>query len=827
MTLDLKKSTVILFSTLAVIIVFVVTTFIYLINQQENDGEIINIAGRQRMLSQKISKLSLQIFQDSLSNTTPEYSELKKSINLFEKSHYKLKANDSSGFKNVKSDTLIKMFDDIQTSFDELIGNAKIILKQESYQKNELNKILKNEKIFLPKMNAIVFQYDKENREKINRLKRIMFISTIIFILVLLTELIFIILPALKENKKNNILLEEKAQKIQEKNEEILASEEELRQNNEELLALAENNENQKKQLEKDAKSLRGQAALAKILEKSTSLTLKIDDFLQEALDILLELPWLNIVSKGSVFLTDKDGNLKMVAQKDLGILTKMCALINPGQCLCGKALSQQKTLFSNHVNHHEHDIHPEGMQEHGHYNIPIKIKDKVLGVLNLYVPHKHIQTDEELIFLESVTDTLASVIHRAILQDEIKAKSEQLLKYYTVIEQSPVTIVFSNTKGVIEYANPQFSKLTGYDTKDIIGKNLSILNSGKTPKKVFEDLWQTISKGETWEGEFINKKKNGEEFIERATISPLRNKKGEIYNYITIKEDITELKAAQDALKKLNESLQDSIRITQQQKQEIERTHKNITDSINYAKNIQQALLPTKQIETELNKEHLILFKPKETVSGDFYYFHKDKNRILFAAADCTGHGVPGAFMTLLSITFLNGLVKRRHNYIPSEILEQLRNLIIGIFSEESQNQNGLDIALCSVDTETNILQYAGAYNPLWIVRDGKLLEYKATKAPIGNHPRFLNFKNHEIQLQNNDLIYIFSDGYHDQLGGAHNRKFTKKRFRELILEIKDMPLDEQKQILEDILIKWRANIEQVDDVVIMAVKWEINKPA
>ena len=425
-------------------------------------------------------------------------------------------------------------------------------------------------------------------------------------------------------------------------------------------------------------------------------------------------------------------------------------------------------------------------------------------------------EKNEELISAEEElrqnNEELQSLNENIVSQkDIIENKNQELQKYFTAIEQSAASIVFTNIKGNIEYANPQFAKLTGYTIEEALGKNPRILKSGKTPKSRIKELWDTILNKKTWRGEFINIKKDGTEFYEQAIITPIINDKGETTDFIAVKEDVTERKKAEQI-------------ITEQNKQ-ISFAHKKITQSINYAKSIQNALLPTQELENKLLKEHFILYLPKENVSGDFYYVNKtEDSRLLFAAADCTGHGVPGGFMTMLSITFLNEIIRRDKIITPSNILEQLRGRIKGIFSQYgTKNQNGLDIALCSVDTKTNILQYAGAYNPLWIIRNNEIQEYKATRNPIGFYPKEKEFENHEIQLQNNDLIYVFSDGYQDQLGVENNRKFTKKRFQELLLEIHKYPIDKQKIILKNIIKKWQGNIDQTDDITIMCIKWEI----
>ncbi|NOU20086.1 MAG: SpoIIE family protein phosphatase [Bacteroidales bacterium] len=255
-----------------------------------------------------------------------------------------------------------------------------------------------------------------------------------------------------------------------------------------------------------------------------------------------------------------------------------------------------------------------------------------------------------------------------------------------------------------------------------------------------------------------------------------------------------------------------------------IEKAHKNILSSIEYAKTIQDALLTSKELINSWISEYFIFFKPKEKVSGDFYYINKLDDNLIFAVGDCTGHGVPGSFLTVLGITYLQDIVKRRETYNPGEMLNMLRQRIKEIFkSFGSNNRNGLDIALCSINTKTNVLQYAGANNPLYIIRNNELIEYKATRSPIGFYPVERTFENNVINLENDDLIYIFSDGFQDQFSGNNNAKFTPKRFRKMLLDIHKMPLPKQEEIITDTLQQWQNDIAQLDDITIMALKWEM----
>ncbi len=284
------------------------------------------------------------------------------------------------------------------------------------------------------------------------------------------------------------------------------------------------------------------------------------------------------------------------------------------------------------------------------------------------------------------------------------------------------------------------------------------------------------------------------------------------------------ELRQNNEELLTLNEQLNEANYLIQEKNGKIEKAHKDITASINYAKRIQEALLTSKKLIESYFNEYFIFFKPKETVSGDFYYMYKINKYIIFAVADCTGHGVPGGFLTMLGITYLHEIVRQKEKTNSGFVLNQLRQRIKNTFKNfEQAANNGLDIAFCTINTETNVLQYAGAYNPLWIIRENKLIEHKATRNPIGSYPKEVDFKNNEIQLFNNDVIYLFSDGYQDQYDSENKQRFTKKRFKALLLEIHKYPVEQQKELLGDVLKKWKKKNPQIDDIAILGVKWKI----
>jgi len=260
-------------------------------------------------------------------------------------------------------------------------------------------------------------------------------------------------------------------------------------------------------------------------------------------------------------------------------------------------------------------------------------------------------------------------------------------------------------------------------------------------------------------------------------------------------------------------------------QKEKIDKYSKYLDEGINYAQTIQKILLPDlTDINKKLPETDFICYKPKHVIGGDFYYINEKNNYKIFAVADCTGHGVSGALISMLGISFLNEIIESSLLVNSSEILEKLRKKIMKAFKSYDNNianKNGMDIALCVVNNKTNLLQYSGANSPLWIYRENELLEYNPTRNPIGFYPAEKEFETHHIQLIKNDYIYLFSDGFYDQIGGEYNRKFSKKKFRELLLEIQPFEKNIKKDKLNKELINWKGKNEQIDDITIMGIKW------
>jgi len=261
-------------------------------------------------------------------------------------------------------------------------------------------------------------------------------------------------------------------------------------------------------------------------------------------------------------------------------------------------------------------------------------------------------------------------------------------------------------------------------------------------------------------------------------------------------------------------------------QRQELIRKNKNITDSIIYAKRIQHALLPTDDSFMSLFPDSFILFKPKDIVSGDFYWINQHGNKIYVAAVDCTGHGVPGAFVSIIGFELFRKITASEQGSNPAMILDTLNENFTEMFSdgEHVYLNDGMDLSLCIIDRNERSLDYSGAFNPLYLVRNETVIEVKADRFSVGADVHFAPerklFKSHKIYLQKDDIIYMFSDGYADQFGGPEGKKFKYRRFRHLLLTIHKLPMEKQRDILDSSFEEWRGGQEQIDDVLVIGIR-------
>ena len=279
------------------------------------------------------------------------------------------------------------------------------------------------------------------------------------------------------------------------------------------------------------------------------------------------------------------------------------------------------------------------------------------------------------------------------------------------------------------------------------------------------------------------------------------------------------EIKQQKEELESQNEYIKKQHNIVTKQKQ-------HITDSINYASRIQQVMLPLNEtMNTYLGESnYFVYYEPRDIVSGDFYWFKQIGQYSVIVAADCTGHGVPGAFMSMLGISFLNEVVKEEKSLYPAQVLESMRNLIKSSLKQgnvDSNPKDGIDMALTVLDKKANKLYYAGAKSPLYYLHNGEIQEFKPTRTPIGFYWREKRFSQYTIDLEKGDRFYLFSDGFIDQFGGQNGSKFMKRRFKQMLIDMntQNIPMAQQKEHLRKRFNEWRGNYNQIDDVLVMGI--------
>ena len=319
--------------------------------------------------------------------------------------------------------------------------------------------------------------------------------------------------------------------------------------------------------------------------------------------------------------------------------------------------------------------------------------------------------------------------------------------------------------------------------------------------------------------------KKDKESQREILSKSDKINKKNELIKQKneSISTKNFELKELNEEVTVQNEELQSYLEEIRTQRDEIESKNNEILQSFTYARRIQNSMIPKGKILYSYFEEFFIFNKPKDILSGDFFWASEYENKVIVAVADCTGHGVPASLLSVLGISALNEIILKYKNLKPNDILNHLRTRIVISLSQSDGtefNKDGMDIALILYDKETKELNFAGAYNPLVIVRGNEIQSLDGDRMPIGICEAEKEFENKKLKLEKDDLLFLFSDGYPDQFGGSKNKKLKRRRFKELLIKVHKLPLSVQKERFSIFLKEWKGQNEQVDDVLIVGLR-------
>lgn len=389
--------------------------------------------------------------------------------------------------------------------------------------------------------------------------------------------------------------------------------------------------------------------------------------------------------------------------------------------------------------------------------------------------------------------------------QTEKRKNQQQLFRLSTFASDTSDGIVFLKTSGEIEWVNRGFTLMTGHTEKAVVGTDvLSLL-----PALQLANNPEEIREADEQELRFT--RQDGAQRWLNAKLVKSFNYTLDLSGLILVLRDITERK---------EQALQ-----LEQQKKEIEDKNEKITNSIRYAKRIQEALIGKPEQIDRLFPQSFIFYQPRDIVSGDFYWMEEINGTKVIVVADCTGHGVPGAFMTVLGVSLLNQIVREKKITKPAEVLEQLDQQVQEtLHTESSGRSDGMDIAILKVCPHEQKVSFAGAKNPLYRVRNGVLTSVKGSRRSVGGTSRLrdhIPFKTHTFDYQPNDRYYLFSDGFPDQFGHEDGTKFMKKRLRQEISSLTNVPMSQQKEYFQDTFEEWKGNTRQIDDVILMGIEF------
>lgn len=393
-------------------------------------------------------------------------------------------------------------------------------------------------------------------------------------------------------------------------------------------------------------------------------------------------------------------------------------------------------------------------------------------------------------------------ITERFMMEKEQRMKS----RMQSLSENSPDMILRINTSGKLVYANPVVSEFIGLNVNEITKKRINEL---EIDERFLEFVNQVLYKIKDVQEQIIDEvvinTPHGERVMQIKAIPEFDDSK-QLESILFVAHDMTELKKIE---------------------QEIKEKNKKISDSINYAQRIQTSILPDTSFIRHHFPRSFIFYRPKDVVSGDFPWFVQKDETFYVAAVDCTGHGVPGALLSFIGYFLLNNIINLDNNFGAAKILDLLHEGVrttLKQYEEGNSGRDGMDLALCKIDKEKKVIQFAGAHNPLYLLRNGELIEYKGSRKAIGGKPLLKktekDFENHVIPYQTGDKIFIFSDGLPDQLGGADRRKYQSKRIREALTEREGLTIAHFEKHFSEDFYRWMGNEKQVDDVLLIGIE-------
>jgi PAS domain S-box-containing protein len=465
--------------------------------------------------------------------------------------------------------------------------------------------------------------------------------------------------------------------------------------------------------------------------------------------------------------------------------------------------------------------VHPDYLDQFNELTEKVKKGEGILGADMVFLTKERdailLNGNMQCEFRDGKPFVITGVFRNDTTRKLAQQRMQESEKQYRFLVEAADDLIFkTDYKGHFTYVNGIVEQLTGYTTEEFLSQNYMDLVKGEHRQQVEQFYASQFSRRqEVSYFEFEITKKNGEDIWIGQNVKAIfkGDDRNWIEGYLVVARDITDRKHKEERIHLQNKLLEEQNR--------------SIKQSIRYAKRIQDSILPNEAELTDLFPQSFVYYQPKDIVSGDFYWISKRDDNLFVAVADCTGHGVPAAFMSIIGSNQLNNAINRKRLDNPVDILNDISKGFQRVLkrpTDDMEIQDGMDIALCCYNTKTKLLRFTGAFNDLYHIRDKELTKYKGTRISVGVDEKIYKmekYKLHEFKVKKNDMIYMFSDGYADQFGGQEGRKLGYERFRNILKSVCDEPMTTQKRLLEESMAEWRISEEQIDDICVLGVRF------
>ncbi|UZR97617.1 PAS domain S-box protein [Chondrinema litorale] len=814
----LKRIYILALTFIALILIFSQIIIRTSIGNLSEDASIVMNVGQQKMLTQQIiTKIALYNYKK-----IDQKEELEDLLNHWKKIHLILQ-NGEFSLKRIDWNNAIdteEFFEDLNVHYENIKNEAEKTINGQ-YPKDSvqvvknINNLIQHKEEYLEAMNFLIKQFEVDSKDKLKNLGNLELVLFILSLSILLIEALVIFIPSIKSIERFYTSLEQAKKILTAQHGEIKKQKETLDAKQKSLMII-------EKELTLNVKELQTVNETLEAKNQDLDESYKLLDEQKKEIALLSQIA--EEVNNG-IIVTGGDGKVEWVNKgftQISGFSPKNIIGKETGDVLYSEETSKETIA---HINKFLKEKIPFNVEVLSYHRLGLPYWNN-LQITPLLDSNNNV---EKYIYVQQ------DITEQKNIEERIRKQNQDLINFQAELSESyafqealfnsaSVIIIATDNNGIVTNFNRTAERLLGYDSHEIIHTETPTLFFNCKAKVAidpheeidesnycFSDLTKKLNDDQnTIDQEHYFMRKDGSHFPVYLSITRIKNEEQDILGYIVTASDVSEKKKAENQLKESFETIQEK--------------NKKITASINYAQRIQKAILPTEQQLKSLFADYFVFYSPKDIVSGDFYWATTKDDKIIVAAVDCTGHGVPGAFMSLIGSTLLSKIVGEYNITEPHEILEQLHIEVNHTLRQKSEGgTDGMDMSLCTIYPDDKRIEFSGARNPIFALVDGKFEVYKGNKKCIGGNLRNLDqyFTKEIITYQNEATIYMFSDGYQDQFGGPETpMKLGQKNMRASIQENVQLSMADQKAILAQNFYDWKKDENQMDDILLFGIK-------